>query len=83
MLPPSTPTLQDLSVFFKNFQGFLGIFNKFPVSSTIPTLRIVHPVAAVRLGFKGKKIDTFSNGVYMLLMLSVMITNDDTDYDDV
>ena len=40
-------------------------------------------MAAVRLGFKGKKIDTFSNEVYMLLMLAVMITNDDTDYDDV
>ena len=46
-------------------------------------MRIVHPVAAVGLGFKGKEIDAFSNEVYMLLMLSVMITNDDTDYDDV
>ena len=72
---------QEFSGIFRNIQQISkGLIKRF---STIPTLQTVHPVAAVRLGFKGKKIDTFSNGVYMLLRLSVTITNDDTDYDDV
>ena len=73
---------QEFSGIFRNIQQISkGLIKRLVALFRHCELFILWP----QLGWvlRVKKIDTFSNGVYMLLRLSVMITNDDTDYDDV